>query len=153
MGKSTISMAIFNGYSDITRGYCLVKCGICLVKQPKKACACASLWLAAWHESFSVGENHGFFHGIWGFPKMGLPLHGWFMIENPMKVDDLGLPPGFPHISWIEKKYAVCPPSQSCIHWISEATCQAPIFCAVDANLGSGSLQDVPISPCLHSDF
>ena len=29
---------------------------------------------------------------IWGFPKIGIPQTGWFIMENPIKVDDLGVP-------------------------------------------------------------
>ena len=28
---------------------------------------------------------------IWGFPEMGVPKNGWFIRENPIKMDDLGL--------------------------------------------------------------
>ena len=29
---------------------------------------------------------------IWVFPKIGVPQNGWFMVENPIKLDDLGVP-------------------------------------------------------------
>ena len=35
---------------------------------------------------------------IWVFPKIGVPENGWFIVEHPIKMDDLGVPLFFGNI-------------------------------------------------------
>ena len=64
--------------------------------------------------SFLVGKPHGFVGDthhfrscphIHMFPKIGVPQHGWFMMENPIKMDDLGIPTIFRKHPYLENLF------------------------------------------------
>ena len=40
---------------------------------------------------------------MWGFPQMGIPQNGWFIIGNPIKVDDDW---GYPYFTLFQESSA-----------------------------------------------
>ena len=41
---------------------------------------------------FDFGNAGDYFVYIWVFPKIRVPQNGWFILKNPIKMDDLGVP-------------------------------------------------------------
>ena len=53
--------------------------------------------------------NKPYIGNIWVFPKIKVPQNGWFVMEIPIKMDDLGVPLFLETSIWISENYSSPP--------------------------------------------
>ena len=93
---------------------------------------------------------------IWVFPKIEVPQNGWFLMENPIKMDGCRVPPFWKHLYFLfASQFPICcymGPGAFGVHAKATSAELIKHFCRLD---GLRKLMPMPScgEPCPTNDF
>ena len=106
--------------------------------------------ISSWKISPCLGDWEGqillilYWCTIWVFPRIGVPQNGWFTMESPIKMHDLGGPPLVletpiysvtVHTTWIHWS-TLCRPEGRRRDWLTQILALKKMRCKVSYGMG-----------------